>query len=125
MHRNDELAKRLLQLAVRVLKVVQKLPRSLEGRHVGRQLLRAGTSPGANYEEALGAESRRDFAHKMGIVLKELKESRYWLRLSREMGFVEPPARLDALLDEVEQLVAIFAKSVGTLRANERAKGVD
>jgi four helix bundle protein len=121
-HRNDELAKRLLSFAVRVLELVQAVPRSRVGRHVGRQLLRAGTSPGANYEEALGAESRRDFAHKIGVVLKELEESRYWLRLCREMVLVKPPSRLDPLLDEVEQLVAIFAKSVGTMRANERAQ---
>ena len=52
-------------------------------------------------------------------MLKELKECRYWLRLCREMVLVRPPARLDALLDEVEQLVAIFAKSIGTLRARD------
>jgi four helix bundle protein len=119
MHRNEQLSKRLLQLAVRVLTLVQSLPRTVVGRHIGRQLIRAGTSPGANYEEAGGAESRRDFAHKLGIVLKELKETRYWLRLCREMALVKPASRLDPLLDEVEQLVAIFAKSVRTLKARE------
>ena len=86
------------------------------GRHVGRQLLRSGTSPGANDEEACGAESRADSAHKIGIVLKELKETRYWIRLARRATLVECPDLLDPLLGEVEQLVAIFGKSLSTAR---------
>lgn len=87
--------------------------------------MRSATSSGANYEEACGSESRRDFAHKMGIVLKELKESRYWLQLARKVPLIEPSSRVDVLLDEVEQLIAIFGKSISTARrrmANEKWK---
>ncbi len=73
MATNEEIAGRLLDFAVRVMGVVRALPRGTEARHVARQLLRCGTSPGANYEEACGAESRDDFSHKIGIALKELK----------------------------------------------------
>jgi four helix bundle protein len=113
---SEELSGRLLDFAIRVSRLVQSLPKNPIGRHVGRQLFRAATSPGANYEEACGAESRADFAHKIGIVLKELKESRYWLRFTRRYPLVRPASRLDALLGEVEQLIAIFGKSLSTTR---------
>ena len=112
----EELNSRLLDFAIRVIRLVKALPRTPEARHVARQLLRSGTSPGANYEEACGAESRGDFAHKIGVVLKELKETRYWLRVAGRVPLLKPASRLDALLGETEQLVAIFAKSLATLR---------
>jgi len=67
--KGDDIAARLVALAVRVVKIVDALPDTLAGRHVAGQVLRSGTSPGANYEEARGAESRRDFLHKVGIAL--------------------------------------------------------
>jgi four helix bundle protein len=112
----EELSERLLKFAIRVARAVQAMPKNSIGRHIGKQLLRSATSPGANYEEACGAESRADFAHKIGIVLKEIKESRYWLRFSREYPLVSPPARLDPLLKEVEELAAIFGKSLKTAK---------
>ena len=120
MARRYDLDERLLDFAARVIGVVHVLPRSQAGRHVGKQLLGSGTSPGANYEEACGAESRRDFIHKLGIVLKELKETRYWLRLVQRATLVKPSARLAPLLDETEQLIAIMAKSVSTARKTTR-----
>jgi len=75
------LAERFLEFLVAVISIVSRLPKNEIGSHVAKQLLRSGTSPGANYEEARGAESRGDFCHKLGIVLKETKESRYWLKL--------------------------------------------
>ena len=112
----EELSGRLLRFAVRITRLVAALPKTPEGRHVASQILRSGTSSGANYEEACGAESRRDFAHKLGIVLKELKETRFWLRLIRDVPLVQPVTRLDPLIKEVEELVAIFAKSLSTSR---------
>jgi len=84
-NKRDALRDRLVDFAVRIVLVSKALPKSTEGRHVGRQILRAGTSPGANFEEACGAESHADFTHKVGIVLKELKETRYWLRVARRV----------------------------------------
>ena len=79
--KGDDIAERLVVLAVTVVKIVDGLPDTPAGKHVAGQLLRSGTSPGANYDEARGAESRRDFLHKVGIALKELQETRYWLRV--------------------------------------------
>ena len=77
----EELSERLLELAARVGKVVDALPETRMGRHVAGQLVRCGSSPGPNYEEACAGESRADFIRKMKICLKELREIRYWLRL--------------------------------------------
>lgn len=76
-NKSDQLTERLLDFTVRIIKLVNSLPKTPIGRHIGGQVLRSGTSPGSNYEEACGAESRSDFIHKLGIVLKELKETRF------------------------------------------------
>ncbi len=78
---SDELSQRLIDFAARIGKVVDALPDTRMGRHVAGQLVRSGTSPAPNYEEACAAESRNDFAHKLSICLKELRESRCWIRL--------------------------------------------
>ena len=114
--RKDEvLADRLLNFAVAVIKLVGKMPRDDIGNHVRLQLLRCGTSPGANYEEARGAESTKDFIHKLGIVLKELKESRFWLKVIHKVSLSEPGIT-SSLIDECEILIAIIAKSIFTTR---------
>ena len=113
--KDEELADRLLAFTVRIIKLVTSLPRTEVGKHIGLQLLRSGTSPGANYEEARGAESNADFIHKLGIVLKELKETRFWIRVIKSVPLVKPD-RTEILLDECEQLIAIIAKSIFTAR---------
>ncbi len=110
-----ELAERLLNFTVKIIKLVNGLPKTDVGNHFKGQILRSGTSPGANYEEACGAESRADFVHKLGIVLKELKETRFWLRVIRHSGILSPD-RIDPLIKECEELCAIIAKSVLTAR---------
>jgi four helix bundle protein len=77
---SDELSDRLWRFAARIGKVVDALPDSRMGRHVAGQLVRCGTAAGPNYDEGCAAESRADFAHKLSIALKELKETRGWLR---------------------------------------------
>lgn len=114
--KGDELADRLLDFTVRIIKLVNALPKTAVGKHVGGQLLRLGTSPGSNYEESRGAESRADFIHKLGIVLKELKESRYWLRVIHRSGIM-PPQKVESLIQECEELCAIIAKSIFTAKA--------
>jgi len=79
--KGDDIADRLLDFAVRVIKLIQALPKSVVGRHVGGQLVRSGTSSGSNYEEARGAESRADFIHKLAVSWKETRESWFWLRV--------------------------------------------
>jgi four helix bundle protein len=77
---SEELADRLINFAARVGKVVDALPDTRMGRHIAGQLVRSGTSPAPNYEEACAAESRADFSHKLSSCLKELRESRCWIR---------------------------------------------
>jgi four helix bundle protein len=115
--RGDELAQRLLQFAARVGKVADALPDTRMGRHVSGQLVRCGTSPAPNYAEARGAESRRDFVHKLSIVLKELRETDCWLQLIVEAELL-PQARLGELTDECNQLMNIIGKSIVTAKAS-------
>jgi four helix bundle protein len=117
---NDyDLEDRLLEVAVRLIRVAEALPRSAAGTHIRNQLIRSGTSPAPNYGEAQGAESRADFIHKLRIVLKELRESRVWLRMIVRAGLIKPGHKLDPVLAEVEELVAIFATAVKTAKRNK------
>jgi len=99
----EELSDRLLNFAVRVGKVVDSLPNTRLGRHIAGQLVGCGTSPSPNYEEACAAESRNDFLHKLGILLKELRESGSWLRMIVKAERL-PEQRMEQLLDEADQL---------------------
>jgi four helix bundle protein len=111
-----DLEERLLSYGARIIRLVESLPKTLVGRRIGDQLLRCGTSAGANYEEARGAESREDFVHKLQIALKELRESNYWLRLLVKAGKV-PNDRLADLVDESSQLRAMLSKAVATAKS--------
>ncbi len=83
------LEERLINFAVMTIEIVNKLPNDRVGNHLGGQLLRSGTSPGLNYGEALGAESRKDFVHKLGIVLKELRESLNCLKILFRVNYMK------------------------------------
>jgi len=109
--RRFDLEERLLEYAVRIIRLVDALPGTRAGRHVADQLLRCGTSPLANHGELQGAESRRDFIHKLGICLKEIREARRWLRLVHRVPLLAP-AKIDPLLAETEALIKIFSASM-------------
>jgi four helix bundle protein len=117
--KGDQLSERLLDFVVKVIKIADSLPKTVSGRHIGGQLTRAGTSCGSNYEEGCSAESRSDFVHKMSIVLKELKETRFWLRLIHRTEMLAPKYT-DSVINECEQLCAIIGKSVSTARKRRR-----
>jgi four helix bundle protein len=123
--RNEELANeledRLIDFAVRVIRVAHSLPRNAGGRHVAGQLLRAGTAAAPNYAEARGSESRGDFAHKLKICVKELNESRVWLRLVLRAGMLKPKL-LQPLIDENAQLCRVLNASVTTVRNGKVTK---
>ena len=119
MQEKRDLDERLLEYGARVIKLVESLPKTLVGRRIGDQLLRSGTSAGANYEEAQGAESRDDFVHKLQIALKELRESNYWLRLIVKAGTL-PPERMASLIDESGQLRAMLSKAVATAKGKAK-----
>jgi four helix bundle protein len=117
MAKHRDLDERLLEYAARIIKLVEALPNTIAGRRIGDQLLRAGTSAGANYEEAQGGESKNDFTHKLQIALKELRESNYWLRLLAKAEVVKAD-RLTDLIEESNELRAILSKSVATAKNN-------
>jgi four helix bundle protein len=96
-------------------KVVDALPDTRLVRHVAGQLVRCGTAAPPNYDEGCAAESRRDFAHKLSVALKELKETRGWVRFI-PIAELLPEKRVANLLDECEQLIKIVAKSVVTAK---------
>ncbi len=116
---SDELSQRLIDFAARIGKVVDALPDTRMGRHVAGQLVRSGTSPAPNYEEACAAESRADFSHKLSICLKELRESRCWIRLIIKTEML-PEHKMGELLDECNQLCNIIGKSVVTTKENRK-----
>lgn len=109
----NEIEERLIDFAVRVIKVADALPKSPAGKHIATQLLRAGTSPAPNYAEARGAESNADFVHKLRIALKELNESCVWLRMVCRAELMKSE-RLDDLIDENLQLCRILNASIKT-----------
>jgi four helix bundle protein len=117
MRIGDDLARRLIEFAARVGKLVDALPDTRLGRHVAGQIVRCGTAGAPNYAEARGAESKRDFVHKLGICLKELRESQCWLQLI-VLTEMLPESRLTDLLDESDQLIAIFVKSITTAKSS-------
>jgi four helix bundle protein len=110
-----EISERLEDFAVAILQLIEKINKTYAGRHIAGQLVRSSTSAGANYEEACGAESRADFVHKLQVVLKELRESLYWLRLTSKAKII-PPSVLEPILNEAKELTNIIAKSVVTAK---------
>jgi len=114
----DELSDRLLDFAVRISKVVDALPNTKTGKHVANQLVRCGTSPGPNYEEGCAAESRNDFAHKLSISLKELRETKFWLKFIIRAKLL-PENQLNDLIDECRQLSNIIGKSIYTSKTKK------
>jgi len=115
----NELSERLWDFAARVGKMVDALPDTRLGRHVAGQLLRCGTSPGPNYDEGRAAESKADFVHKIGMVLKELVETSGWLRFVVKTGLLKQ-RKVAALIDEAGQLEKIIAASRLTARRDPR-----
>lgn len=113
----QELADRFLSYAVAIVRVCNGLPGNVTGRHIAGQLLRSGTSAAANYEEACAAESRADFVHKMQIALKELRESRFWMRLITRSEIAVDP-EFSTVMQEADELCRIVGKSVVTAKGN-------
>ena len=109
-----DLEERLIAFAVRIIHPAETLPNTPVGNHIRNQLLRCGTSPAPNYGEAQSAESRTDFTHKLKIVLKELRETHVWLRMIREANLLKSVTALDELLQENNELIAIFTASLKT-----------
>jgi four helix bundle protein len=115
----DELEERLIDFAVRIIKLTTSLPKTPAGKHIAGQILRSGTSPAPNYGEARGAESQADFIHKYGIVLKELNETFIWLRVIERSELLKKELMMD-ITEENKQLCRIFTSSLKTARSNKK-----
>ena len=118
--RRYDLEDRLLDFAVSIVELTDALPITRAANHIAGQLLRCGTSPLSNHGEVEAAESRKDFIHKLRICLKELRETKRWLRLVGRLERLGKAANLQACLNEVEELIRIFAASVKTAEKNAK-----
>src|SRR5882724_2917520 len=116
--RSDELEKRLIDFAVRGIKLSARLPRTPAGKHIAGQILRSGTSPAPNYGEARGAESHADFVHKLRIVLKELNETSIWLRMIARSQLLREELIAD-IGGENRELCRIFTASLKTASSSK------
>jgi four helix bundle protein len=116
-HDPTDLKVRTKTYALRIIKLFQALPKSGEAQVIGKQILRSGTSVGAQYREACRAKSPADFINKMEGSLQELDETGYWLELLVESNIV-PSERLSDLQKETDELTAIFVSSVKTAKKN-------
>ena len=119
--RKYDLEDRLVSYSCRMIDVVEALPNSKAGNYIAGQLIKSCISPTFNYGEVQGAESRRDFVHKLGVVLKELKECRSALKIIIKKGLIKPE-KLDGVYKETEELIAIMAKSISTTNKNRVSK---
>lgn len=118
--REFDLEDRLVKFAVSCIELAERLPRTFAGRHLGGQLIRSSTSAALNYGEAQSAESRKDFIHKIKIVLKELRESRICIKIIINKPLNKQTQILKKILKECNELIAIFVTSVSTA---EQKKG--
>jgi four helix bundle protein len=117
----DVLEERLIDFAVRIIKLAARLPKTPAGRHVSGQILRSGTSPAPNYGEARGAESSGDFTHKVRVVLKELNETSIWLRIIKRSELLKAELLID-IIQENSELCKIFATTLRTTRTRTNDK---
>ena len=115
--RADELQERLIDFAVRIIKLSAHLPKTPAGRHIAGQILRCGTSPAPNYGEARAAASHADFLHHLSIVLRELNETLIWLHIIRKSELFQAEL-LSEIIDENQQLCRIFTATIKTARAD-------
>ena len=120
----NELEDRLVNFVVSIFLVVDKLPKTFAGKHMGEQLIRSSSSAAMNYGEAQAAESKNDFIHKMKVVLKELRETFISLKIVDKSKMLPSSSNVDRELKENNELIAIFVKSTFTARNNQKGEFV-
>jgi four helix bundle protein len=116
----EDIKDRTFRFALSIISLAELLPDTKPAAVIAKQLVRAGTSVGANVEEAVAAHSRADFVYKMNIALRESRETNYWLRIVKTKGWVSPQS-IDSVLDESEQIMRILGAIVS--KARGRRKG--
>ena len=117
--RTFDLEERLIDFAVRIIRIAESLPKTKVGNHIAGQLIRCGTSPAPNYGEAQSAESRSDLVHKMKICLKELREKKVWLIMIIRANLIKPKSKLEPDIIENDELISIFMASIKTAKQNK------
>jgi four helix bundle protein len=118
-NRKFDIEERLIDFAVRIIRTAESLPKTKAGNHIAGQLTRCGTSPAPNYGEAQSAESIANFIHKMKICLKELRETKVWLLMITRAHLIKPKLKLKPIVDENNELIAIFVKRIQTAKQNQ------
>ncbi len=118
-----EIQERTFRFAVRVMRLVNSIPRSVAGQTIARQLARSGAGVGANVEEAQGAHSKADFGRRMSIARAEARESLYWLRLVQELKLV-PAKRMKEIVQEADEIVRVLVAIVRNTRRRSGASSV-
>lgn len=119
MEKKFDLEDRLIGFTILCIKLFRKIEYNYALDHLSKQLIRSATGAALNYGEVQGAESGKDFIHKMGIVLKELKESRVNLKIQIGAELLKEIKKAEKCLKECEELIAIFAKSIQNARAKK------
>jgi len=118
MTKNEELRERTKQFAIRVIRLFRALPNVTDAQIMGKQLLRCGTSVGANYRAVCRSRSKAEFIARLGVVAEEADESLFWLELIEETKVLNPKL-LEEILKEAKALSAIFSASLKTARGNK------
>jgi len=113
-----QLEDRLIDFAVLIIEIVNDLPNTKAGNHLAGQLVRSGTSHALNYGEAQSGESRKDFIHKIKVVLKELRETYVCLKIINKAKLYKSEKKIQMALKENDELISIFVKSVETAQRN-------
>jgi four helix bundle protein len=116
--KNADMEKRLIEFSVRIIKIVNEIQKTKAGNHMAGQLLRSGTSVSLNYGEAQGAESKKDFIHKLKIILKELRETFVNLKIIHLSKLYKTEQSIISAKQENNELISIFVKSLKTAQKN-------
>ena len=116
------LEERLIDFSVLIIDIINELPNTKAGNHLAGQLVRSGTSSALNYGEAQSAESRKDFVHKLKVVLKELRESFICLKIIFRAKLHSSEENIQKAINESDELISIFVRSVETAQKNMENK---
>ena len=109
-----DLEDRLIEFAIKIIELVEELPKNRAGNHIAGQLIRCGTSPALNYGEVQSSESQKDFVHKMKVILKELRETNICIKIIKRKPLIKQPQKLDKIIKECNELISIFVSSIRT-----------
>ncbi len=115
-----DLEDRLVEFAIKIIELVEELPKNRAGNHIAGQLIRCGTSPALNYGEVQSAESQKDFVHKMKVILKELRETNICIKIIKRKPLIRQSQKLDSIVKECNELISIFVSSIRTAQKPKR-----